>query len=92
MTEYAIDLRWQVIALNTQIQISTNLVYNGQRDIEGDVWVGTAAGPVIFDYGKSLTKVMQGTRHKVVKMVSLAIYWNRRNCCLAVEQEPIAMD
>ncbi|MFN8280025.1 MAG: hypothetical protein U0V49_07045 [Saprospiraceae bacterium] len=55
------------IALNTSnSNLTTNLVYNVTIDIEGDVWVGTAAGPVIFECGSSIFDGnCKGTRRKV---------------------------
>ena len=32
-------------------EISTNLVYSVAVDLDGDVWVGTAEGPVVFECG-----------------------------------------
>jgi hypothetical protein len=35
-------------------EISTNLVYSVAVDLDGDVWVGTAEGPVVFECGRGI--------------------------------------
>lgn len=51
---------------SSNTNITTNIIYNVTVDIEGDVWVGTAAGPVIFECGSSIFDgTCKGTRRKV---------------------------
>ncbi|MEP7196779.1 MAG: hypothetical protein ABI851_09670 [Saprospiraceae bacterium] len=55
------------IFLNTSnTSLTTNQINNVTIDLEGDVWVGTGAGPVIFECGSSIFDgTCKGTRRKV---------------------------
>ncbi|NOT38755.1 MAG: hypothetical protein HOP11_15380 [Saprospiraceae bacterium] len=57
----------RTIVLNSSnTNITSNIIYNVTVDLEGDVWVGTAAGPVIFECGGSIFDgICKGTRRKV---------------------------
>ncbi len=55
-----------IILNSSNSNISSNIIYNVTVDLEGDVWVGTAAGPVIFECGSSIFEgTCKGTRRKV---------------------------
>lgn len=53
----------QLSASNTEIP--SNSVYCLAVDLEGDIWVGTAEGPVVFDGGADIFSGYEGSRIKV---------------------------
>lgn len=53
----------QLSSSNTEIP--SNSVYCLEVDIEGDIWVGTAEGPVVFDGGGDIFNGHKGSRIKV---------------------------
>ncbi len=46
-------------------EIPTNSIYSIAVDLEGDIWVGTAEGPVVFDGGGDIFNGHEGSRIKV---------------------------
>lgn len=55
-----------IVLNSSNTNITSNIIYNVTVDLEGDVWVGTAAGPIIFECGGSIFDgVCKGTRRKV---------------------------
>ncbi|HUR31590.1 MAG TPA: hypothetical protein VMZ69_09165 [Saprospiraceae bacterium] len=53
----------QLSSSNTAIP--SNSVYSVTVDLDGDIWVGTAEGPVVFDGGADIFNGHQGSRIKV---------------------------
>jgi hypothetical protein len=53
----------QLSSFNTSLP--TNSVYSIAVDLEGDIWVGTAEGPVVFDGGADIFGGHEGSRIKV---------------------------
>lgn len=64
-TETIADDRF-VILNSSNTNLTSNIIYNVTVDLEGDVWVGTGSGPVIFECGSSIFDgTCKGTRRKV---------------------------
>ncbi len=59
----------RVVMLNTSnTEMTTNDVRTVEVDLDGDVWVGTAEGPVVFECGSSIFdpgNICKGSRRKV---------------------------
>ena len=53
----------QLSSFNTSIP--SNSVYSIAVDLEGDIWIGTAEGPVVFDGGADIFGGHEGSRIKV---------------------------
>lgn len=54
------------IALSaSNTEMPTNSVYSIAVDLDGDIWVGTAEGPVVFDGGGDIFNGHRGSRIKV---------------------------
>ncbi len=62
------DDRFRFITSNNS-ELSTNNVISIVKDLDGEVWVGTNEGPVIFDCGTQVfdVEVCQGIRRKIVQ-------------------------
>jgi len=49
-------------------ELSTNLINSIKADLNGDVWVGTAEGPIVFECGSgTFDPECRGTRRKVLQ-------------------------
>ncbi|MEO5906859.1 MAG: hypothetical protein ABIQ11_09035 [Saprospiraceae bacterium] len=51
----------------TNTELPTNSVYSIAIDLEGDIWVGTSFGPVVFDGGADIFGGHKGSRIKVLQ-------------------------
>ncbi|MBK9270443.1 MAG: hypothetical protein IPM48_02510 [Saprospiraceae bacterium] len=55
-----------IILNNSNSNLQTNKIYTVEVDLDGDVWVGTAQGPVVFECGSSIfAGTCKGSRRKV---------------------------
>ncbi|MBK7810948.1 MAG: hypothetical protein IPI50_06855 [Saprospiraceae bacterium] len=55
-----------IVLNSSNSNLQTNKIYTVEVDLDGDVWVGTAEGPVVFECGSSIfAGTCKGSRRKV---------------------------
>jgi ligand-binding sensor domain-containing protein len=60
--------------------ISSNIINSIEVDLEGDVWVGTSQGPIVFECGGGVfDAACQGTKRKVVQDSIVAFLLENEN-------------